>query len=72
MTDKSLVVRPSMSAVDQWQWFLYLRRGGERPDAAYRHGRYVTYNVLACRCAPCRAAGSDYNRHQRTRRKEAA
>ncbi len=51
----------TMTAVQQWQWFLLLRRGNERQYGRSRpfaptaptHGSTSGYDIYGCRCDRC-------------------
>jgi hypothetical protein len=52
----------TMTAVEQWQWFLSLRRGSERFPVLSEtpHGTPTGYQSRGCRCDECRAAWNKY------------
>ena len=68
----------TMSAVEQWQWFLSLRRGAwgfwgqQAATEGLKHGTYYVYDHYGCRCNPCRDAGSANSRRQTRRETELA
>lgn len=60
-------VAHTMTAVQQWQWWLSLRRGAERFPPVV-HGKFGTY-TNGCRCAPCTRANADHGREFLARRR---
>lgn len=59
----------TMSYLEQWQWFLSLRRGkwgdwGQQPTrVSLRHGTHYAYAWRMCRCVPC--VSEERARHKR-------